>query len=259
MIAYHDLWVYPGGISMDTSLVIDQANITRGNGKSNGGSFLGTKYEKNAKKWAATGVSVVFYEYYMGRFRGQQVYFPMADELQPIYASFKKEGYANGSGTQIECYNLWNFIFNFYADARTAYNIDLTLSDNLSRFCKIFGKGAPYIKSYLKYVEGFYEGQGGTHPGKWFMEHVDKKKVYNYFKKAYQAEPEDKLRNNIRMLRMAFRYSDLYVNGGGAGELRYMNDHFDSYYHNPGYGISIIAKGSGSFVPNKWYKMDTEN
>lgn len=260
MIAYHDLWAYPGGISMDNSLVIDQANISRGNGKSNGGSFLGTKYEENAQKWAATGIPVVFYEYYMGRFRGEQVYFPMADELQPIYSNFKKEGYANGSGTQIECYNLWNFIFNFYANARTAYNTDLTLSDNLSRFCKIFGKGAPYIKSYLKYIEGFYEDQGGTHSGKWFMEHVDKKKAYNYFEKAYKVQPEGILRNNIRMMRMAFRYSDLHTNGGGKAELKYMKNNFDSYSHDPGYGISIMItkgkeEGKSSFVPNKWYKI----
>jgi hypothetical protein len=260
MLIYHDLWRYPGGINLDSSLVIDQANITRTSyGKSDGSGFLGSKYQRNAQKWASAGASVVYYEYYMGVFGDHQVYFPMADALHDIYSYFENKGFSRGVGTQMECYNLWNFIFNFYVNGRTAYNTNLTLSDNLNRFCKIFGKGAPYIKSYFKYVEGFYEGQGGGHPGEWFMKYVKRKKVYNYFEEAYQAEPEGKLRNNIRMLRMAFRYSDFYVNGGGAGELKYMNDHFDSYYHNPGYGISIIAKGSGSFVPNKWYKMNIEN
>lgn len=59
------------------------------------------------------------------------------------------------------------------------------------------------------------------------------------------------------MLRMAFRFSDLYVNGGGEGELKYMYDVFDSFSHNLGYGIAIRSEGSGIFTPDKWYKYVT--
>ena len=255
LLVYHDLWAYPKDLVLDSSLIIDQANITRTYGKNDGSSLLGTSFEKNAKDWASSGATVVYYEYYMSVFAGNQVYFPMADELDNVYNYFKSDGYCEGSGTQIECHNIWNFLFNFYVHGRTSYNTSLTLTDNLNKFCKIFGKGAPYIKSYLEYVEGFYEDQGGRSPGKWFAKNVDKARVYNYFEKAYNAEPEGKLRNNIRMLRMAFRYSDLFVNGGGDAELKYMYEMFDSYSHNPGYGIAIRSEGAGIFAPDKWYKM----
>lgn len=258
MLVYHDLWEYPDNMVLDSSLLIDQANITRTYGKDDGSCLLGSPFEQNAKKWASSGASVVYYEYYMGLFGRQQVYFPMADALDNIYRYFKSNGYCEGSGTQMECYNLWNFLFNFYMHGRTSYDTSMGMAKNLNRFCRIFGKGAPYVESYIRYVEHFFEGQGGTHPGKWFMEHVDKDVVYDYFEKAYQAQPEGKLRDNIRLLRMAFRYGDLYTNGGGDGELQYMKDHFDSYGHLAGYGLSVLKGGAGTFSPNQWYHMSVE-
>jgi hypothetical protein len=82
--------------------------------------------------------------------------------------------------------------------------------------------------------------------------------VYNLFDSAYNAEPEGILRNNIRLLRMAFRYTDLATNGGGNKELRYMYDHFDSYQHDPGYGIYIAVTGTGGvYTTDKWYTFST--
>lgn len=253
ILIYNDLWEYPKGMAIDKALIVEQANSNRANGKSNGAGFLGTSYEKNAKKWAASTSNLVYYEYYMGKFGGNQVYFPMADELQSIYKDFKATKYAQGSGTQIEGHNLWNFVSNFYTHGRTSYDTSLSLADNLEKFTKIFGAGASYIKQYITYAEEVYEGQVTRLPGDWFMKNVDKAKVYDLFEKAYAAEPEGKLRNNIRMLRMAFRYSDLFVNGGTDPELKYMYDHFDSYEHKVGYGIAIRGKGTGTFVPDKWY------
>ena len=183
ILVYNDVWTYPKDLVLDSSLIIDQANSTRSYGKSDGTSLLGTKYEKNAKDWASSGATVVYYEYYMGKFGANQVYFPMANELDNVYNYFKSNGYCKGSGTQIECHNIWNFLFNFYVHGRTSYNTSLSLTDNLNKFCKIFGKGAPYIKSYLQYAEDFYEGQGGKFPGKWFVQNVDKARVYNILKK----------------------------------------------------------------------------
>ncbi len=258
MLIYHDLWAYPGNLDLDSALVIDQANIRRSYDKAAGNSLIGTKYECNAKNWAAAGTSLVYYEYYMDVFGSHQVYFPMADVLDTIYRHFKEDGYCQGVGTQIECHNIWNFLLNFYVHGRTGYNTQLTISDNLDRFCRIFGKGAPYIRTYFDYIGNFFQGQGNSRPGKYFMKNVNRSKVYSYFEAAYKAEPEGKLRNNIRMLRMAFRYSDLYTNGGSKAELKYLYNHYDSFFHNPGYGIAIIyndQKGSGEFNPGKWYKM----
>jgi hypothetical protein len=254
ILVYNDLWEYPKDLILDPSMIIEQANSSRPYGKSDGTSLLGSSYEVNAKKWAAGGGSLVYYEYYMGKFGANQVYFPMADELQSIYKYFKSSNYSKGSGTQIESHNLWNFIPNYYIHGRTSYNTSLTLSDNLDKFCKVFGAGAPYVKQYIEYAEKTLEGQGGKLPGDWFIKNVNKATVYDYFEKAYQAEPEGTLRNNIRMLRMAFRYSDLFVNGGADAELKYMYDHFDSYEHNLGYGIAIRGNGKGTFSPDKWYE-----
>ncbi|MEP7375258.1 MAG: DUF4838 domain-containing protein [Chitinophagaceae bacterium] len=270
ILIYGDVWAYPG-IVLDPSIVVNQANWNmslgmRPYGKSDGSSLIGTAWEANAKRWSKSGAPIVYYEYYMGSYGWDQLYFPMADEFKAIYGNFKADGYAIGSGTQIECYNLWNFLFNFYMHGRTAYNTSTSLTDHLDRFVKIFGEGALPVKSYLLYAEGLFEGQARAEsmatgdrklmtPGKWFAENADKKLVYKYFEDAYNNEPEGSLKDNIRMLRMAFRYTDLYVNGGGDGELKYMQDHFDSYSTKLGYGITIKRDWSGSFTPDKWYKF----
>lgn len=265
MLTYVDIWPYTG-IQLHPSVQVDQANWhfggVRRNGRDDGGSLVGTPYIENAKTWAAHGAKLVHYEYYMGRFAWDHLYFPMADELDDIYLHMKNTGYALGGGTQIECYNMWNLLFNFYMFGRTSYNTSLKLEDNLQTFGRIFGGGAPHIRSYIEYVEGVYEGQGSDkkedeQPGKWLAKNVDKKTVYKFFDDAYDAEPEGRLRDNIRMLRMAFRYTDLYVNGGGEAELKYMYDHFDSYYSKLGYGISIKKQGSGTFTPDKWYAFSS--
>ncbi|MEP7109918.1 MAG: DUF4838 domain-containing protein, partial [Ferruginibacter sp.] len=265
MLTYVDIWPYPG-IQLHPSVQVDQASWNskgvRRNGKNDGSSLIGTPYINNAKNWAANGAKLVHYEYYMGRFAWDHLYFPMADELDDIYLHMKNNGYALGAGTQIECYNMWNLLFNFYMFGRTSYNSSLKLKDNLQTFSKIFGAGAPHIRSYIEYAESVYEGQGSDQkgdeqPGKWFAKNVNKETVYKFFEDAFDAEPEGRLRDNIRMLRMAFRYTDLYVNGGGDGEMKYMRDHFDSYYSKLGYGISIKKEGSGMFTPDKWYKLSS--
>lgn len=264
LLTYGDLWPYTG-IELHPSLLVDQANWNstgmRAHGKNDGTSLIGTSYMDNAKNWSAHGAKMVHYDYYMGSFGWHQLYYPMADEIDDIYTHMKSTGYAQGSGTQIECYNMWNFVFNFYMFGRTSYNTSMKMADNLDRFGQIFGAGAPHIRSYLEYAEGFYEGQirmdSKLWPGKWFAQNVDRNKVYEFFEKAFNAEPEGRLRDNIRMLRMAFRYTDLYVNGGNDGEMKYMHDHFDSYGSGKGYGIAILKEGSGSFTPDKWYKMSS--
>lgn len=261
MLAYSDLSDCPAGTRLDPALLIDLSTWSRSGlravGKKDGSSLLGTPYEINAKKWHDSGASVVFYEYFMGNFGAKQRYIPMADEMSALFGYFKKSGYYQGSGTQIEVFNVWNCLFNFYTHGRTSYDLSLSLEQNLESFSRIFGAGAPFIRSYIQYVEELIDGQTTyDQAGAFLSSHADKARVYGYFERAYESEPEGVLRNNIRLLRMAFRYTDLSTDGAGEGELRYMYDKFDSYSHNPGYGIYIALTGAaGSYTPDKWYKF----
>ena len=123
-----------------------------------------------------------------------------------------------------------------------------------------------FIKSYIQYAESLIDGQVRyDEAGTYLALNADKQKVYDLFEKAYKAEPEERLRNNIRLMRMSFRYSDLLTNGGGYAELKYMYDHFDSYSHNPGYGIYIALSETFNsenrviepYKPDKWYQFET--
>ena len=76
----------------------------------------------------------------------------------------------SGAGTQIEYWNFWNNIFNFYSFARSGYNTELSMEDNLSAFTKIFGEGASYIAEIIRIGEACLDGQvnitaAGLRPG----------------------------------------------------------------------------------------------
>ncbi|MDO5479845.1 MAG: hypothetical protein Q4G23_11870, partial [Clostridia bacterium] len=80
-------------------------------------------------------------------------------------------------------------------------------------------------------------------------------------------------RNNVRLMRMAFRYSDLETREENAAslvyqpireyeninpELLYMT-RYDSFREdNDGYGIMIPCTGKAerAFVPDKWYEFE---
>lgn len=261
MLVYSDLFNCPPGVKLDPAVLIDESTWSnrglRAVGRVDGRSLIGTPYEINAKKWRDSGATVVFYEYFMGNFGAKQRYLPMADEMGAIFSYFKESGYYQGSGTQIEVFNIWNCLFNFYTHGRTSYDLSLSFESHIERFCKIFGAGAPFIRSYIKYVEKIIDGQTTyDQAGSYLALHADKGRIYDWFERAYSAEQDEKLRNNIILMRMAFRYSDLSANGGGDTELRYMYDHFDSYSHNPGYGIYIALTGkAGLYLPDKWYRV----
>ena len=102
------------------------------------------------------------------------------------------------------------------------------------------------------------------------MEHIDKERMYQGFEKALNEAENEAARNNVRLMRMAFRYSDLecrenyeddesgykalkHYNIPERGELLYMQRKFDSYVSHGGYGIMIpIAGDDNGFIPDKW-------
>lgn len=263
MLVYQDLWEPPQGVAISSAVIVDistwgPGNILRRFGRGDGSNLIGTGVEQNAREWSRIAGGMVYYDYYMTNFGSQQVYCPMADEIAAIHGDFVAKGYCNGAGTQIECYNLWNYLFNFYMHGRKSYDIALTTEQILTRFTRIFGAGGPYIAQYLRYVEAFSEGQGltGTECAAWFAANVDKARVYALFEEAYAAQPEGVLRNNIRMLRMAFRYSDLHSGSPGCEELQFLSTTFGGYWHaegQQGYGIAICDKPGNAPVQDKWY------
>lgn len=274
-IAYMDLY-HCDGQQTGANVIVDEAVWIDGRmrhvGNPDGSGYADTVFEKELLLWKQTGARVVYYDYFMGNYNAKQRYVPLADELQAVCKRFVEKG-IDGLGTQFEVYNLWNNILNYYTYGRTAYDTALSLSDCLSRFCRLFGNGGDAVRKTLLLCEQTVNGQAEiAEAGIYLMEHVDKESVYALFDEALAAAKENRERNNIRLLRMAFRYSDLEVanrppqnqNGrltdsmDAQGELWYMHTHFDSFTSgNEGAGIAVpVLPCDTAFVPNTWYQFE---
>ena len=276
---YVDIWKCPEGIKLHPNVGIMEATWAscglRTGGKADGTSYIGTDFDETAVSWRKTGASLYIYDYYMGVFANRQRVIPMADEQQAIWRRYKETDLA-GAGTQIETFNVWNHLLNFYSFARTGYDTSLSLEDNIASIGRLFGDGAPAIGEIMRYLEATYDGQADVaHGGIYLMQNIDRDKVYALFDTALAAAKTARERNNIRLLRMAFRHSDLDVfdkttevwDWKGAhreyddptGELAYIATNYDSFARNdPGYGISCPGLNTDikGFVPNEWYAFE---
>ncbi len=283
MLAYSDLWSAPDNMKLESNISVTEAvwhrtspeeSGLRSIGKPDGSCLSGTDYEENLLGWKKMGTRISYYDYFMGVYPGRQRYIPMADEMQAMCKRFIEKG-IDGTETQIEVYNLWNNIFNFYTYGRTAYDSEMSINDNLKIFCRMFGKGGEYIAENIRYAESVLDGQCEIMTaGIYLMEHIDKEKMYNGFENALNAAEDETARNNVRLMRMAFRYSDLecrekyeddetgyktlkHYDIPERGELLYMQRHFDSYVSQGGYGIMIPVSGEDNgFIPDKWYLFE---
>ena len=281
VLLYMDLWQLPEGLKLEKNIVLDESTWPsaglRSCGKPDGSCLLGTHMDENLQKWhKVTGATAVFYDYYMGVFSNRQRVIPMADELQSIWKGFAERDFA-GAGTQIECFHIWNHLLNLYAFGRTGYDSSLSLDDNIKALCKLFGEGAEYVSLIMKKEEETVDGQATVqHSGKYLIENIDKDEIYSLFEQALSSAKEKRCRNNIRLLRMAFRYSDLEVNDSftpvreniwtrvfdfedKTGELAYMAQNFDSFINSSsGYGIAMPISNSDTkdFLPDKWYVFE---
>lgn len=275
MLAYTDLWEPPAEIKLEGNVSVTESTWhvsgLRTAGKPDGSCLSGTFFEDNLLKWKKIGANITYYDYFMGVYPGRQRYIPMADEMQAMCRRFIEKG-ISGTETQIEVYNLWNNIFNFYTYGRTAYDSQNSLDDNLNRFCRIFGKGGRFIAENIKYAESILDGQCEIMTaGIYLMKNIDKERMYQGFEKALAVAETSAERNNIRLIRMAFRYSDIeckekyeddercyknlkHYDIEERGELLYMQKNFDSYVSHGGYGIMIPVEGEDNgFTPDKWY------
>ena len=276
MLTYNDMYKCELD-DVSSSVVVDQSTLLdsglRSVGKPDGSCLIGTHFEDIVSEWKKSGAEVVFYDYFMGVYGSKQKWLPMADEMQAICKFFKEKGIL-GLGTQIEVYNMWNNIFNFFTFGRTAYDNELSLEDNLNKFCKIFGNASSIIKEIVLYGESVVDGNNEIMTaGEQLIKNVDKEKIYELYEEALKKAETNRARNNVRMMRMVFRYSDLEVNNpkfdvsvwaesnsiDETGEMWFMRENFDSFLSGrEGYGIAIpvFKKNDVKFTPDYWYDFE---
>ncbi len=278
--AYTDLLYCPKNAVIDPGLRINMATWSdkglRTTGKPDGSCLNGTYFEENLLTWKNTGARVCFYDYQMGVYEARNRLIPMADEIQAIAKNCVNKG-IEGIATQIECFNMWNNLFNFYSFARTQYDTSRDMEQNLKGFCKIFGEGAQEVAEVIRHCEEVVDGQEIIYYAAMYLQkHADKERVYRLYDEALAKTADPCARNNIRLMRMAFRYSDVEVADplspmpgvskysgvheyeDPTGELKTMAE-FDSFWKNyTGYGIDIPAKSLGNavFEKNIWYLFD---
>lgn len=275
VLVYQDLWECPENVTLSDGILIDLATWAKTGmrpcGKPDGSALVGSSFEKVLMDYHKKGCHGVYYDYYMGNFANRQKLMPAADEMQSIFRNMVQLG-LDGSGTQMECFNHWNNLLNFYCFARTAYDTGLSLEDNLSRFVRLFGEGSTEMAEILRHYEKTLDGQVPIREtGNFFIMEIDRESIYTLFDKALSHTVCPTCRNNIRMMRMAFRYSHLATVDAAedrglhpttfedpTGELAYMATHFDSYYANhTGYGIALpVVQRTDAPAPNHWYEFD---
>jgi len=277
--AYVDIFDCPENAKIDDCIFIEEAvwhkSGLRTCGKPDGSCLIGTFFEENLINWHNHGANVRYYDYYMGVYQGRQRFLPTADEIQALTMRMKELGF-QGWCTQIEVFNMWNNIFNFYCFGRSSYDTSLSMEDNLRSFTKLFGEGGEDVAEVIRYAESVLDGQCEIMTaGIWLMNNIDKEKVYKLYDSALNKATSPAARNNIRLMRMAWRYSDLETSlpesastSSGydsvteytepTGELDLMTE-FDTFYANdPGYGIAIPARSKikAKFEKNIWYIFD---
>lgn len=277
VLLYTNLWTYPEGCEIPSNVFFDMSTWAdkglRHCGKPDGSCLADTHFTDTLLEWQAHGSEVGFYDYYMGVFGARQRLIPMADELQAIWRYFIEKD-IKGTGTQLECFHIWNHLVNVCTFGRTAYDTSLSLSDNLKHICKLFGEGAPFIEEAFTYFESINDGEATIEKvGFHLMENVDKDYAYDLYEKAFSEAKTTRARNNVRLMRMAFRYSDIETSDKGSrqpyawvlpyedptGELAYQAVNFDSFYHSKtGYGIAFPVQNTDTkgFVPDKWYLFE---
>ncbi len=264
VVIYLDIWGCPKGTQLCENAEVKVATWTRKGlrhvGKPDGSCLIDSHIMPMMHEFRGSGSEVVIYEYYMGNYDNLQAVMPAADEMQSISRYYKKHTFS-GSGTQVESFNVWNNILNFYTFARTHYDSERTLEKNIREMCRLFGAGAEPITEILRIYEDTMDGQIPINQtGKWFALNVDKDTVYALFEKAFSLAESPLYRNNVRLMRMAFHYTILLTvdTEEAKQELGAMATHFDGFNINdPGFGISMDVEYRNEELPDdKWYRIE---
>ena len=264
VVVYLDLWDCPKGTKLSDNVRMLVASWTnkglRTVGKPDGSGVLNSHICQTLHSFRDTGCQVVLGEYYMGNYDNLQAVMPAADEMQSIDRYFKAHSFS-GRGTQIECFNVWNNVLNFYTFGRTQYDTELTLEQNIQSLSRLFGAGADTVAQVLRIYENTLDGQVPiNNTGKWFAQNVDAATIYDLFEKAFTQAEAPIYRNNIRLMRMAFRYTMLLQTDTQEAkeELGVLMTHFDSYQvGDPGFGIAFDVPYRTETLPkSKWYQFE---
>lgn len=269
VLIYKDLWTCPADVELCDNIRIDMstwgADGLRTCGRPDGSCLIGTRFEETLLGYRQKCRHTVYYEYYMGNYGNRQRVMPAADELQAIFRRCA-DVEIDGSGTQIECFNLWNNLLNFYSFARSAYDLEMTAEKAMQTLSAICGEGAEAVCRVWELCESCLDGQVPIdQTGAFVAEHIDREKVYALFDQALQQTVSARCRNNLRMLRMAFRHSDLAtalekktILPSQQTELSYLASRLDSYTVNhTGYGISIpYVQPSDADINDVWYSFE---
>ena len=144
----------------------------------------------------------------------------------------------------------------------------------LDKFSVLFGKGGEPIKEIMRMAEDVCDGQDSIrYMGIHTAENLDFDKVYALFDKALEKETEKVRCDNIRMLRMAFRYSELLTKDktedparepdpltciDETGELGYIAKNFDGYHNKQSvYGFAAPLTNKTDKKPDSvWYDFN---
>ena len=264
VVVYLDLWDCPKGTKLSDNVRMLVASWTnkglRRIGKPDGSGVLGNHICDTLHAYRDTGCQVALGEYYMGNYDNLQAVMPAADEMQSIDRYFKDHSFS-GRGTQIECFNVWNNVLNFYAFGRNQYDTELSLERCIRDMSRLFGAGADAVAEILCIYENTLDGQVPINDtGKWFALHADAPTIYDLFEKALDQGEAPIYRNNIRLMRMAFRYTMLLQQNTEEAkeELGVLMSHFDSYKVNdPGFGIAFDVPYRTQKLPDdKWYRFE---
>jgi hypothetical protein len=141
-----------------------------------------------------------------------------------------------------------------------AYDTDLTLEQAILDISRLFGEGAAEIRKIFRHYEGVLDGQVPiSETGEWFARHVDRDETELLFGQALKKAQTARCRNNIRLMRMAFRYTMLLYTGTLAAqeELGVMR-RFDSFTASKrGYGIAIASDVPiQELSDDPWYQFE---
>ena len=275
VLIYTDLWECPENVSLCDNILIDQAVWNKSGlrkcGAKDGSSLIGTTYLDNLLEYRKVCKNVVVYDYYMGNYNARQRIMPAADEMQAIFTHLKEKE-ISGAGTQFECFNVWNNLLNFYTFARTQYDLSISFEDALDGFSKLFGAAAGEVKEIMRMAEDVCEGQDSIrYMGIYTIEHLDLEKVYSLFDSAL-AKVDGTAAYNLKLLRMAFRYSELITTDktedparepdtveyiDPTGELAYISYKFDGYHNKAStYGFAAPVTNKSVKKPDSvWYDL----
>ena len=131
----------------------------------------------------------------------------------------------------------------------------------MRKVCGLFGNGANEVFQILQEYEKVLKGQVPINETAVFLaKNIDAQKIYALFESALEKAESSLVRNNTRLMRMAFRYTMLLQEDTQTAktELGVMASYFDSFHNkDSAFGIAIVTDQRAEELPeDTWYKFE---